>query len=49
MKERTASRVTSELLKRNFIESDTKAGAIRLKIGASMASYLFPMLVPEKE
>ncbi|MDA3909107.1 MAG: Fic family protein [Sulfurimonas sp.] len=49
MKERTASRVTSELLKRNFIESDTKAGAIRLKIGASMASYLFPMLVPEKD
>ncbi len=48
MKERTASRVISELLKRNFIESDTKAGAIRLKIGASMASYLFPMLVPEK-
>jgi len=49
MKERTASRVTSELLKRNYIESDTKAGAIRLKIGASMASYLFPMLVPQKD
>ena len=48
MKERTASRVISELLKRNYIESDTKAGPIRLKIGASMASYLFPMLVPEK-
>jgi len=47
MKERTASRIISELLKRNFIESDSKAGAIRLKIGASMASYLFPMLVPE--
>ncbi len=49
MKERTASRVISELLKRNFIVSDTKAGPIRLKIGASMASYLFPMLVPQKE
>ena len=49
MKARTASRIISELLKRNFIESDSKAGAIRLKIGASMASYLFPMLVPEKE
>ena len=49
MKERTASRVTSELLKRGFIESDTRAGAIRLKIGVSMASYLFPMLVPERE
>ena len=49
MKERTASRVTSELLKRNFIESDTKSGPIKLKIGASMASYLFPMLVPEKD
>ncbi len=49
MKERTASRVISELLKRNFIDSDTKAGSIRLKIGASMASYLFPMLVPQKE
>lgn len=48
MKDRTASRVISELLKRNFIESDSKAGLIRLKIGASMASYLFPMLVPEK-
>ncbi len=48
MKDRTASRVISELLKRNFIESDSKAGPIRLKIGASMASYLFPMLVPEK-
>ena len=47
MKERTASRVIAELLKRGFIESDSKAGAIRLKIGASMASYLFPMLVPE--
>ena len=47
MKERTASRVISQLLKRNFIASDSKAGAIRLKIGASMASYLFPMLVPE--
>lgn len=49
MKERTASRLIADLLKRNFIESDSKAGAIRLKIGASMASYLFPMLVPEKE
>ena len=49
MKERTASRVIAELLKRDFIESDTKAGAIRLKIGASMASYLFPMLVPQKD
>lgn len=49
MKERTASRVISELLKRNFIESDSKAGVIRLKIGASMASYLFPMLVPERD
>ena len=49
MKERTASRLISELLKRDFIESDSKAGAIRLKIEASMASYLFPMLVPERE
>jgi len=49
MKERTASRIISELLKRNYIESDSKAGPIRLKIGASMASYLFPMLVPDKE
>ena len=48
MKERTASRVISELLKRDYIESDTKAGPIRLKIGPSMATYLFPMLVPEK-
>ncbi|MCW8954460.1 MAG: Fic family protein, partial [Sulfurimonas sp.] len=48
MKERTASRVTAELLKRNFIESDSKVSPIRLKIGASMASFLFPMLVPEK-
>jgi len=48
MKERTASRVISELLKRNFIVSDSKAGSIRLKIGVSMASYLFPMLVPEQ-
>lgn len=47
MKERTASRVISELLKRNFIVSDSIAGPIRLKIGSSMASYLFPMLVPE--
>ncbi|MDF1876001.1 Fic family protein [Sulfurimonas sp. SAG-AH-194-I05] len=49
MKERTASRVTAQLLKRKFIESDSKAGSIRLKIGASMASYLFPMLVPERD
>lgn len=49
MKDRTASRIISELLKRNFIESDSKAGPIRLKIGASMASYLFPMLVPERD
>ena len=46
MKERTSSRVISELLKRDFIESDSVAGAIRLKIGADMASFLFPMLVP---
>jgi len=49
MKDRTASRIISELLKRNFIMSDSKAGPIRLKINSSMASYLFPMLVPEKE
>ena len=49
MKERTASRVISELLKRNFIVSDSKAGPIRLKIGSSMAYYLFPMLVPEMD
>ncbi len=49
MKERTVSRVIAELLKRNFIVSDSKAGPIRLKIGVSMASYLFPMLVPEQK
>ena len=49
MKDRTSSRVISELLKRNFIISDSKSGPIRLKINSSMSSYLFPMLVPEKE
>ncbi|PHR56551.1 MAG: cell filamentation protein Fic [Arcobacter sp.] len=48
VKERTASRVISELLKRGYLSANSRVSPIRLKIGASMASYLFPSLVPEK-
>ncbi|MCJ7766674.1 MAG: Fic family protein [Thiovulaceae bacterium] len=47
IKDRTASRVISELLRRGFLASDSRVAPIRLKIGASLASYLFPSLVPE--
>ena len=47
VKERTASRMIAELLKRGYLESDSRVAPIRLKIDASMASYLFPSLVPE--
>lgn len=47
-KERTASRVISELLKRDYLTSNSRVAPLRLKIGTSMASYLFPSLVPEK-
>ncbi|NOQ30576.1 MAG: Fic family protein [Helicobacteraceae bacterium] len=48
IKDRTASRAISELLKRDFIESDSRLGSLRLKIKVSMSSYLFPSLVPEQ-
>jgi len=47
VKERTASRMIAQLLKRDFLVSDSRVAPIRLKINASMASYLFPSLVPE--
>ena len=47
VKERTASRVISELLKRGYLASNSRVAPVRLKIGASLASYLFPALVPE--
>ena len=47
VKDRTASRVISELLKRDYLASSSRVAPIRLKIGASLASYLFPSLVPE--
>lgn len=47
VKERTASRVISELLKRGYLASNSRVARIRLKIGASLASFLFPSLVPE--
>ena len=48
VKERTASRMIAELLKREVLVSDSRVSPIRLKIGADMASFLFPSLVPEK-
>ncbi len=49
MKERTASRLIVELLKRGFLVSKSRVGVIRLRIGASMAPYLFPDLVPQRD
>ena len=46
--ESLATKLTKHLIEREFIVSDTPRGAIRLKINASMASYLFPELVPEE-
>ena len=46
--ESLATKLTKHLLEREFVVSDTPRGAIRLKINASMASYLFPELVPEE-
>ena len=47
VKERTASRMIAELLKRDYLAADSRVAPIRLQIRASMASYLFPSLVPE--
>ncbi len=46
--ESLATKLTKHLIEREFIVSNTPRGAIRLKINASMASYLFPELVPEE-
>ncbi len=45
--DRTGTTVIKELLKREYLESDSKKGPIRLKIDTYFASHLFPELVPE--
>ena len=47
--ESLATKLTKQLIERGFVVSDTPRGAIRLKINASMASFLFPELVPEDQ
>ena len=47
-KERTASKLISDLIKLNYLESETPKSAIRLKFNPTFASYIFPNLMPNK-
>ncbi len=44
---RTAAKMTRELLKREYLESDSPKGVIRLKIESHLAKQLFPELIPD--
>ncbi len=44
--DRTASRLIKELLERNYIQSDTPRGNIRIKFNAHFAMEIFPELIP---
>lgn len=46
--ESLATKLTKSLLEREFVISDTPRGPIRLQINSSMASFLFPDLVPQE-
>lgn len=45
-KDRAATYLIKDLLEREYIQSDTPKGAIRLKINAHFGSYLIPELIP---
>jgi Fic family protein len=47
LKERSARSVVSELTKRGFVTSDTEKSPIRIRFDSTLATYLFPELVPE--
>ncbi|MDQ7062546.1 MAG: Fic family protein [Sulfurimonas sp.] len=47
LKERSARNVISELVKRDFLISNTVKSPIRIRFDAVFAKYLFPELVPE--
>ena len=49
LKERSARNVLSELVKRDFLISNTVKSPIRIRFDAIFAKYLFPELVPEVE
>jgi Fic family protein len=46
-KDRIASSLISELLKREYIRSDTPRGDIRIKFNAHFAMKIFPELIPD--
>jgi len=47
-KDRTATSLIRELIKMDYIESDTPKSPIRLKFNAHFASYIFPELIPPR-
>ena len=44
----TASKLITRLLEREFLESDSEKGAIRLKFNSHFASYIIPELIPQR-
>ncbi len=46
--DRTATTLIKTLIEREYIESDTPKGAIRIKFNTTFASYLMPNLIPNK-
>ncbi|MCK4378381.1 MAG: Fic family protein, partial [Deltaproteobacteria bacterium] len=47
MPERSARRVVSQLLKKNYLVSDSPKGPVRLGFPAPIVGYYFPRLYPE--
>jgi len=47
--DRTATTLIKTLIQREYIESETPKGAIKIKFNAKFASYLMPNLIPNKE
>jgi hypothetical protein len=47
MPERSARRVTSSLLEKEYLISNTEKGPVMLGFPASMVGYYFPRLYPE--
>ncbi len=46
--DRTATTLIKALIEREYIQSDTPKGAIRIKFNTLFASYLMPNLIPDK-
>jgi hypothetical protein len=47
MPERSARRVVSSLLEKDYLVSDSEKGPVMLGFPASMVGYYFPRLYPE--